>query len=689
VQPIPNPAADLPDWDRLAVVIEGTATGAGRIRHFPTPATRQSLADALAQIAPREHDSLRSACRAWQSVQRLAACPVIAVTGLLNSGKTSLVASLLSPEGQARALRGVANREGTHRFVLWLPQSWRSDGNLWGLIAERLQDRLGAPPELLSDDPPTAHEQYNNRLGSSEQLAVPLIAFDAALDQRQIGLLDCPDIQTGSAVQSATAQRRDFLVRAASVCSAFLVVVAHHGLRDDTVHEILQLAREAMPSAPRLLAINQVRPRYAPHDVLEDATRLWGSQGIDRYFVAYDYEIAESKPFTLDDQFPAFFVPDVSASNNPPNRELLTERTLSESLRRLDRSMLVSGLKDSLALGLKHRAAVAVRTIDQWDRDQSRRVASAHRVFRELSLEYFASRDPSGDVTDLRLHQSAPIAQQLKQAFIQSAPWHVRTSMTWSDWVTGRARQLSSLVKRLTSTQQAFEDAKEKAIQSIKRGQRGRLMSADELVRALNRFDVAGSIERASDQAWLQQQCEQVCRRFEREDQTRLDASELDAAADQLWQDMPMKTRLKLHALPPTLVIGALAGAILIPMDGGGTAVLVMASAKELFLAAVGGAVAGGGILAWDSWKLLGQVESKAARQQLSNFHAILCDQFGVARSEPWGISSKRTEFSGLLPLPTLPVDRTSNALPVQQWQWDPGMMQSLKDCQCTASAEE
>jgi hypothetical protein len=56
-------------------------------------------------------------------------CPILAVVGMLNAGKSSLVATFLSgkSEGDQRVLIGSGNTEGTHRFVLWLPESWRSN----------------------------------------------------------------------------------------------------------------------------------------------------------------------------------------------------------------------------------------------------------------------------------------------------------------------------------------------------------------------------------------------------------------------------------------------------------------------------------------------------------------------------------------------------------------------------------
>src|SRR6186997_75262 len=54
-------------------------------------------------------------------------CPIIAVLGELNAGKSSVVATFLGPEGRRRLPRGEEDAAGTHRFVYWVPQRWLDD----------------------------------------------------------------------------------------------------------------------------------------------------------------------------------------------------------------------------------------------------------------------------------------------------------------------------------------------------------------------------------------------------------------------------------------------------------------------------------------------------------------------------------------------------------------------------------
>ena len=51
--------------------------------------------------------------------------PLIAVTGLRNAGKSSLVKSFLSDPGRSRTPTGLDMLTATRRYVFWLPESWR------------------------------------------------------------------------------------------------------------------------------------------------------------------------------------------------------------------------------------------------------------------------------------------------------------------------------------------------------------------------------------------------------------------------------------------------------------------------------------------------------------------------------------------------------------------------------------
>src|SRR5690606_53951 len=88
-------------------------------------------------------------------------CPILALTGQLNAGKSSLLASYLSPHNRQRVLRGSSNHSGTHRFVLWLPNIWRDNPELLSVLISLIAKLFGHAPEELSEDPQMAAAQYN------------------------------------------------------------------------------------------------------------------------------------------------------------------------------------------------------------------------------------------------------------------------------------------------------------------------------------------------------------------------------------------------------------------------------------------------------------------------------------------------------------------------------------------------
>ena len=161
------------DWPSLLSLLEDDDQRAAVERVFPDEG-RESYLTAVRRLDSTAASNVRAAGRQLYTAAQLVDWPTVAVAGMLNSGKTSLVATFLSETGRTRTLRGANNDQGTHRFVLWLPNAWQNDAELWGLLMSRIGDAVGHPPEILSEDPGEAHLQYNNRGGDGDSLAVPL-----------------------------------------------------------------------------------------------------------------------------------------------------------------------------------------------------------------------------------------------------------------------------------------------------------------------------------------------------------------------------------------------------------------------------------------------------------------------------------------------------------------------------------
>ncbi len=190
------------------------------IEHHESESLTAAILEESQQVV--SSTAIRDRIRQLESLDTVAKCPVLGITGLLNSGKSSLLSCYLSEEGRKRILIGQANDQGTHRFVLWLPEYWRSQEATWNLILEQVRTVFGTDIEYLSEDIDEAFQQYNGHRSktnsesaasaeknesSIDPLCIPLIATDKALDRWNVALMDCPDIQTGlwSSAWSATA----------------------------------------------------------------------------------------------------------------------------------------------------------------------------------------------------------------------------------------------------------------------------------------------------------------------------------------------------------------------------------------------------------------------------------------------------------------------------------------------------
>lgn len=692
------------DWPALLALLEDDDRRATIARLAPTPG-RESYLMALRRMKSPIVAETLTAGRRLDTAGRLVDRPTIAVAGMLNSGKTSLVSSFLSPNGQRRTLRGTSNSEGTHRFVLWLPQSWRGEVELWSLLVSRIGDALGHPPEELAEDPAGAAAQYNNRTGDPAQLAVALLATDPALDELGVGLLDCPDIVSDEELGlGSPEQRKELLGRAATLCSAFLIVSDAASSRDTTLADLMRIAADLMPGVPRMLAVNKVRPRQTPDQVYETFAPLSKKHAVASIYAAYDYDVPASGPFIPKrgneesdrrlatsvhggksmiqdgdsalngrEPLPVFFELSDNADDNPP-ASIDEDRFLMSLPLKLDRGALFSQLHRALRSNLEKIV---------WDRglESIRKNAEAsfaktrecQRVLLDASLEFFANRRIGGEVMELRLHQSERIVRQLSESFAATAPWYARWGVRLNSTFRRVIGGAGDLIRSLTPTaisQRAADDIKGR----FRSGEYGGLIAPDGLLAEIKRHggtvvlshyrehqsdsDVQGGprldsgpsleaipptpspdIAMAStppasglcgEDALLLPPIERAVLRFEQDDFTTLDPRRLDEAIRQMWSEIPMHKKLAHGLTPLATILAAFGAALMVPVDFGHSFVLA-ASIPELLAAAGLGALAA----MWAGNQGAREVGQQAARQQLSDFLCVLCDELGVARPDP------------------------------------------------------
>ena len=737
------------DWDALGELLSQSGADRGVVQLYPEADRTLSLiaAAASADVAtsPNEHAhgcqlSERLAALVAQShtMAQIGNCPVVGITGLLNSGKSSLLAAYLSPEGRRRVLRGTANNQGTHRFVLWLPDAWWQQPELLGVLRNYLAQLFGYPPEELSDRPQQAFAQYNGEVFSDslrsninagagtslDALRIPLIAHDPALDSLGLALLDCPDIQTafainpnlnaGELVQSDDAletqqRRRQQLARVGRLCSAFVIVSKLSSLHDETLLAILDTLKDTMPGVRRILAVNKVKARYAPTVVDEQARQLVARFQIADVYMAYDFRShwaefrlppqPQNLHVELHDPLPIFFraaphgtkvvaepraraekragVPGASGSQTdlalqPP----VVEHYLQDLSRLLAPGSLVIEGRRSVLHQLDENISETLAWFESNRAQRRRQLHNAWQAIADACFAFMAQRDASDQAVGLRLQTSPTIVAQMSDSLVRAAPWSMRPSLAVDRSVRQLQSSIADSVKRMRWLHSASANVSQ-FVGRFRQGHAGRIVTADRFREQLERSDKHGALGDCSAEA-INAACEHALARFKQEDTVRLNASWLDRWSAEVWKHMSLKRKLYVGMMPLAPIFGPLLAVTLIPFDGGGTAVLVFATTKELLLAA--------GITALAVPTTLGSevqdiVESEAALSQLSELFVVTCDSLGLPR--PAADQLPRITVAGEtrdLSPSQLAVKPPASKCVLSTWQLAPNYAQTLKN---------
>lgn len=661
----------LESWKRLSELLTTRDSGTGVRQAFPSDGAQVNVLDALVlesvagtteqhEAGKRLRERLSGLLGQLSIFEQVSHCPVVAITGLLNAGKSSLLATYLSEAGRARVLRGVGNQQGTHRFVIWLPQVWWSNPELLGILTTFLTSVFGHPPEQLSDEVEIAQQQYNGRvfagalLTGSEQptakavdpISVPLIARDAGLDRLKLGLVDCPDIQTGffenstsdlSGVELA-ASRRGQLNKIGRLCSAFVIVSKLSSLHDDSLLQLLTTLRDAMPGVPRILSINKVKARYAPDVVYSEARFLVDRFGIASVFAAYDYRSAltnarvppppEGLLTTPEQPQPVFWdVSNQSTADADSSAAMANDKYLYHLSSRLEAGSLARESHRSLLLQLQAAASESLEWLASNDSLRKRQLTSAWQAIADACYDFMAERNSDGQATGLRLQASPAIVAQLADSLQRTAPVWMRLSMS----IDRTARQFQQAISNSAARFKILQTASSSVMQfakSFRRGEGAQVVTPQRLAESIRNHDFHDATRRIAD-GDLVAGCEIAMKRFATEDKSLLDPKDLDQWSKQIWDNMPLKQKLWKGTQPLALLMGPLLAAVLVPIDGGGTAVLVFASAKELLAAAGIAAILGPTLGGSEALKI---VHRETPWRQLSDLFAIVCDSLNVPR---------------------------------------------------------
>lgn len=610
--------------------------------------------------------------------------PIVAVLGLLNAGKSSLVSTYLSDDNRRRILIGAANAQGTHRFVLWLPESWRSNQELWQFIQERLLSVFGCESERLSSDPEQAMAQYNDTttrafLDSTgierfrETIEIPLVATDPQLDRWGLALMDCPDVQTGllpnrSAItlasekepsyssasdplfhersQSIADARLRILASAAPLCSAFVVVLPANAMHDQTVSRLLRVLSDRMPSVKQILAVNRVPRRYETTEIHSELETLYGRHSISRQYMAYGFDGPQQRDrlplppeglLEMDNVgLPFFFRIDKQPISQPP-APIPTEEWLLNIGSQLDKRSLFKDVLASTTSKLRIHIRDAIDRSKAFVDNILATTDSLQRSVANACLDFSTDRTATS-TSKIRLQVSRQIIQQVSQSLERTAPWwampgrwtariaetskeSIATATNWLQipkWFTGKTESIGRWIRtRWTS------------------GQSGKIVTADVLMNHLQQHDRRGILrldEETEDSQNQRQRVREACQRaidrFQKESLTQLDDQQLDQFTAKMWAEMPIAKRLLTGFAPAGILFAPLLAVVMVPLDFGGSAVLIFASMKELLLAGA----AGVGLMMASADSMPKIAESEAAWQQLGDLYAVLCDELGLKR---------------------------------------------------------
>jgi hypothetical protein len=634
----------------------------------------------------RLSEELEGALAQAQALVAAPACPIVAVLGMLNAGKSSLVATFLGPsrigpavadaateieDPRRRVLIGSANDEGTHRFVLWLPESWRIQPGIWEFVMQQLQTIFGTECEMLSEDPILAARQYNDLAPRAQDdgmgkkrllqpIEVPLIATDPNLDRLGIALMDCPDVQTGlitnrsspstTRYEEATARaaeaRFEVLSRAATLCSAFLVVLPANALHDQTVSRLLKLLEQRMPHVQRMIAVNRVPRRYATMEIAREVEQLYRASHIRRVYMAYNFDgpqLRDRLPIPPDDfllssiesPLPLFFRIDATPAPQPPD-PILDANWLIRLGAQLHANDL---LADAIRSATTHLTTVVHRSLSeatQYLEQKRQQTQYLQQVVADACTDF--SLDPSSPSSQprLRLQASRQIIQQIAESLERTAPWWARPGR----WVQRIAQAGKSTVAGAASwlkvpgwVSDGSSAVGDWVRARFKRGESGRVVTADTLCEHLSRRDRLGLLrldESPAAKQDVRDACQRAIERFQAESSAQLDPGHIDDLTSRIWAEMPMRQRILSGVAPAGILFAPLLAVIMIPLDFGGTSVLVFASLKELLFAGA----AGVGLVLASSDSVPALAESESAWQQLSDLVAVVTDELGLERSQ-------------------------------------------------------
>lgn len=526
---------------------------------------------------------------------------IVGVCGTVNSGKSTVVAGFLSDHGRKRVLVGQLEKEGTHRFVFWLPESWRSNG-LGDLVEEMILKQTGKIPEMLAEFPNEAASQYNAAENRVQKFNIPLVAYDPALDSAGIAFLDCPDIQRSldDSVDESTAHLRlQRLETIAALCSAFVLVSSLQQLGTEDVGKVFRSLSHTASRAPLYFVLNMTDgddvETYRPE--AQRVIERWGhTEAVKRCYLA---------PFVHRE--------DRSIPARPSITSMDGDRAeLGDLAGELDPAELQKSHYASCVVSLKNLLQEVRNQVTKTSNSKIDQAKAATKRICEFLTSKFV--DNKGQLMALSYNEAA---KRLAESIQRTAPLGIRIAQAPGNWIKGLLVKL----KRRDTTEADVE-----RYTQVKPSEFAVFLES-------NRFMPPEVEVKVFEQVW--KTAAKVV--ADHSDSAFADTEQLDALTRAMWAEVPFWERIALYRNILLVMAGFAAAGALAPFDGGATLVIwakchMILGGTEILGILVGGSLVGTIISTKGAAALVKKFEREVARPQLDVLYAALCDGIGIPR---------------------------------------------------------
>lgn len=576
-------------------------------RVYPDPPDSFTLVDLIRDFdasGTKLQQDLQRRLASLEQARSLERVPLVGICGTVNSGKSTIVSGFLSESGSARVLVGELDKEGTHRFVFWLPALWRDNG-LGEIVTKLIETATGVDPEHLAEDTQEAALQYNAARDQAHEFNIPLIAYDPRLDEAGIAFLDCPDTQRSldeKSVDFTANLRLERLRTIAPMCSAFVVVASMQQKGTDEMGKVFKAIAGSASEAPLYFVLNMTRSDDVKTYLPEARSTLdkWGmTEKVRRCYLS-----PTIRPFTSEQRITPVVT---SMDEDCVSLEELVKELDPAELQRQHRLSCANHLNNLLD-------GVATRVSKQHKEDLELLQESRDKVCAFLSQKLI---DSDGHPRALEFTEAA---RQMAESIQRTAPIGIRIAQAPGRWL----RDFTSKWKRRDATDNELD-----RFAQIKQEDFSQFLLGSRFLRP---EVTAQELNAVWDQAF-----EAVLAHGKN---LRISPQELDEMTQRLWDELPFGKKIALFKNVIIATSAMTIAGLLLPFDGGASIILVSKAHLVLGGAEILGILVGGPLLATllsskEATRLISKFGQECARPQIDALYAGIADGLGIPRE--WG----------------------------------------------------